>query len=56
MFPVDLWMQLSHVFSQLHRLVPKRWPGNQPQEEHPALHPQPEKEAQKEEDQVLSRV
>lgn len=53
---MSTYLQLSDVVGELHRILPERWPGNQPQEEHPAVHPQPEEEAQEEEDQILPRV
>lgn len=38
-------LQLSDIIRQLHSLLSERGPGNQPEEEHPALHPKPEEEA-----------
>lgn len=49
-------LQLSYVIGQLHSLLSERRPGNQPEEEHPALHPEPEEEAQEETHQVFPRV
>ena len=56
LYLTSTWLQLSDIIRELHRLLPERRPGNQSQEKYPALHPQPEEEAQEEEDQVLPRV
>lgn len=49
-------LQLSDVIGELHGLLSERRPGNQPKEEHSALHPQSEEKTQEEKDKVLPRV
>lgn len=48
---------VADVVGEQHCVVAERGSGGlEQEEEHPAVHPQPEEEAQEEEDQVLSRV
>lgn len=48
--------QLTDVVGQLDGLVAEQPSGCQPQEKHPAVHQEPEEEAQEEKDQVLAGV